>query len=202
MTAALIDRRMLLAAGLMVPAAAIAARLAPPDTALNAAAIRWPLGAGREMHGYMAIPARARGRQPAVLVIGGRDTPDAAARALVRAAAQAGFVSCTANTASLIDDRLADDMAATAQWLANGRYGTGRIGAVGLAGGLAATSALAAGPALRAAVLYGDAAPVGGATPTLAFRQRGDGWSAEGAPGVEWSIAWDQGMAFLRAKLT
>ena len=135
-------------------------------------------------------------------MIGGRDTPDTAARELVRAAARAGFVSCTANTASLIDDRLADDLAATAQWLANGRYGTGRIGAIGLAGGIAATVALATGPALRATVLFGGSPTVTASPALLAFRHASDGWSTAGAPGSDWATAWEQAMLFLRQRLT
>ena len=46
-----------------VPAGA-ASRLPPPKIG----AIRWP-GPGYDLHGYMAIPAKARGRQPAVLVL-------------------------------------------------------------------------------------------------------------------------------------
>ncbi len=205
----LMNRRAVLAGGLMLPGTAMAARIAPADAEVNAAAIHWPAGATRELHGYMAIPAGARGRQPAVLVIGGRDTPDTVQRALVRATAQAGFVACTANGASILDETLADDMRATAGWLANGRYGTGRVGAIGLGAGTPAAIALAGDRTVTAAVAFdAPAVPAGGA-PVLLFRQTGAGsWSAlpgtasSAGPAEDWARAWTHAMAYLREHLT
>ncbi len=174
----------------------------------DTAAIHWPIGPGRELHGYMAIPARARGRQPAVVVIGGRDTPDPFARQLVRSAARAGFVTCTANRASVLPDTIVDDMRATARWLADGRYGTGRVAAVGLGSGVATTLALAAEGALVAAVTFGDAAPVASGAPVLSFRPAGRGWVPLTGPGTtptlaqDWAQAWVAAMAYLREHLT
>lgn len=192
----------------MLPGMALAAKLAPPDVEVNATAIRWPVGSGRELHGYMAIPARARGRQPAVLVIVGRDTPDLRARELVRGVAQAGFVACTVNGASILPENFTNDLRATARWLANGRYGTGRIGAIGLSGGIAATLALAGDRTIAAAVTFGEAdAPPEGA-PLLAFRPAGTGWGpltprdASPTLGQAWIQAWAGAMAFLREHLT
>ncbi len=198
-----LDRRLLLAGGLMLPGAVLAAKLAPPDAEVNESAVHWPIGGGREQHGFMAVSARARGRQPAVLVIGGRDTPDAFARALVHSVAQAGFVACTINAAAVVPDRLTDDLRATAAWLANGRYGTGRIGAIGLGSGTAGTIALAAGGALVAAVLFGEGtAPAG--IPILSFRRQGSDWQEAADPNMrgDWAESWQRALHYLRAHLT
>lgn len=197
-----IDRRLLLAGGLMLPAAALAAKLAPPDAEVSESPIHWPIGGGRELHGFMAISARARGRQPAVLVIGGHDTPDIFSRALVHSVAQAGFVACTVNVASLSVHGFIDDMRATARWLANGRYGTGRIGAIGLAGGVDPTIALVADGTLAAAATFGGATP-SGESPILSFRPAGTGWrqAADQNGPVEWAQAWPVAVAYLRTRL-
>jgi hypothetical protein len=196
----LIDRRFLLAGGLMLPGAALAAKLAPPDVEVNEAAIHWPIGGGREMHGFMAISARARGRQPAILVIG---TPDSFARDLVKSVAQAGFVACTTNAAALSRDRLADDMRATVGWLANGRYGTGRVGAVGVAGGVETVMALAASGSIAAAVTFGDTLPAEAAH-ILSYAREGAGWSSRAEPGkpADWAEAWPHALGYLRDHLT
>ncbi|WP_404711663.1 hypothetical protein [Sphingomonas sp. MMS24-J13] len=198
----MIDRRALLASGLMLPGAALAAKLAPPDLEVNEAAVHWPIGEGRELHGYMAIPARARGRQPAVLVIGGLDAPDSFARALAKSVAQAGFVACTVNRATTTPARLTDDMRATAAWLANGRYGTGRVGAIGVAGGVDTVIALAATKTVTAAVTFGDTLTVVD-TPILAYRRAGSGWVSPVDPGepADWAEAWPRALAYLRERL-
>jgi dienelactone hydrolase len=204
----LLDRRMLLAGGLMVPAAAMAARLAPPDVKTNESAIRWPISGGRELHGFMAIPARARGRQPAVLVIGGPDTSDDMARALARSVAQAGFIACAPNKASFQGSTLVDDMRATAGWLAHGLYGTGRIGAIGMVGGAAIAKTLQGDGTLAAIVTFDDATPSAGSGSILAIRTDGTGWrlstDAAAAPLIlpDWAQAWERATAYLREHLT
>ena len=201
------DRRMLLAGGLMLPGVAMAARLAPPDIQVNEAAIRWPVGAGRELHGFMAIPARARGRQPAIMVIGDPDTPDATSRALVRSVAQAGFVACTPNAASFQSTTVADDMRATAQWLANSRYGTGRVGGIGVGKGAGTAALLAGDGTLAAAVSLGAGTPVGGGS-ILTVQADGAGWSLTAGPAAvpipasDWPQAWDRITGYLREHLT
>lgn len=203
-----IDRRALLAGGLMAPGAALAARLAPPDDQVNAASIRWPVGPARELHGYMAIPARARGRQPALIVFGGRDTTDLFARQLVRSAAQAGFVACTPNSAAILDDRIGDDLGATSTWLANGRYGTGRVAGVGIGSGIDPIVALVARGRLAAAATFGDAPRTPGGLPLLRVFPSGDGWATMREPGaaampdLAWAAAWAEAMTFLREHLT
>jgi carboxymethylenebutenolidase len=195
----LLDRRTLLAGGLMLPGVGIAAKLAPPDVEVNQSTIHWAVGNGRELHGYMAIPAKARGRQPAVLVIG---TPDGFARDLVKSVAQAGFVACTVNAAALTPDRLADDMRATAGWLANGRYGTGRVGAVGIDKGVDPVTALAASGAITAAVTFGDVLPAT-STLVLSYRREGSGWVSPTEPdkAADWTEAWPHALDYLRGHL-
>jgi hypothetical protein len=203
----LLDRRMLLAGGLMLPGVAVAARLAPPDLEVNEAAIRWPVAGNRELHGFMAIPARARGRQPAIIVIGGPDTSDAAARALVRSVAQAGFIACTPNIASFQAATFADDMRATARWLANGHYGTGRVGGIGMDKGADTATVLTGDGTLAAAVTLGDVTPTTGGS-VLTLRADGGGWSLAVGPGStpafvpDWPQAWQRVMSYLREHLT
>ena len=112
----------------------VPAHAAPP--AIRTAAIHWPGIEDHVVHGYMAIPAKARGRQPAVLVLAdpaavGQST----AHALVDALARAGFLACTPRG----DETLAD-LGASMRWLQGNRYATGRIALVAL-GGVAALRA-------------------------------------------------------------
>lgn len=183
----------------MLPGAALAAKLAPPDVEVNESTIHWPVGNGRELHGYMAIPAKARGRQPAVLVIG---TPDSFARALVKSVAQAGFVACTINAAALTPGRLADDMRATVDWLANGRYGTGRVGAIGVGSGGDTVIALAASGAIAAAVTFGDVLPAANNL-ILSYRREGGGWISpiKADKPADWAEAWPHALGYLREHL-
>lgn len=199
-TKTLIDRRTLLAGGLMLPGTALAAKLAPPDVAVNESPIHWPIGGGRELHGYMAIPARARGRQPGVLVIG---TPDGFARDLAKSVAQAGFVACTVNQAAVTPGGFEADMRATAGWLANGRYGTGRVGAIGIGAGAETAIALVGDGAIVAAVAFGDALASEGAA-ILSYHREGQGWSLANEPGnpADWAEAWPHALGYLREHLT
>jgi len=147
-------------AGLIATAgftASSADRLSPPKIG----AIRWP-GPGYDLHGYMAIPAKARGRQPAVLVLpdGGADT---FALGLTDALAVAGFVTCAAKTALSFNEANA-----TLHWLATNAYATGRVAAVGLGAGAALVERIAAGDSLSCGVLYdGAAGDVANVTPLL-----------------------------------
>jgi hypothetical protein len=106
--------------------ASAARRPSPPKVG----AIHWP-GPGYDLHGYMAIPAKAQGPQPAVLVL-----PDAGADTfalgLTDALAVAGFVTCTPKTALSLEEATA-----TLHWLATNAYATGRVAAVALGGGAA-----------------------------------------------------------------
>ncbi len=202
------DRRTLLAmlaASAFAPGAP-AARIAPPDARVNDAAIRWPIGGGRVLHGYMAIPARARGRQPAVLVIG--DGAADALRATARAVAQAGFVACAPNGPFAPGEAIAADMDATARWLAGNAYATGKVGAIGSGAGAAIVAGLAERRSLAAAVTFGGAVSAGTRAPLLRFvpDARGDRWVSAGAgasaTSLDWADAWARAASFLREQLT
>jgi dienelactone hydrolase len=104
-------------------------------------AIRWP-GPGHDLHGFMAIPAKAHGRQPAVLVL-----PDAGADrfalGLSDALAQAGFVACVGKDPLSLDEALA-----SLRWLGTNAYATGKVGAVGTGAGVALIARIAAAGSL------------------------------------------------------
>lgn len=92
-------------------------------------AIRWP-GPGYEMHGFMAVPARAHGPQPAVLVVPDSEGADRFALGVTDALALAGFVTCIPRALASLDEAMA-----TVRWLATNRYATGKVGAVGFGWG-------------------------------------------------------------------
>jgi dienelactone hydrolase len=100
-------------------------------------AIRWP-GPGHDLHGFMAIPAKAHGRQPAVLVL-----PEAGADRfaldLTDALALAGFVACVAKEPLSLDEALA-----SLHWLGTNAYATGKVAAVGTGAGAALVERIAA----------------------------------------------------------
>jgi len=167
-----------------VPAGA-ASRLPPPKIG----AIRWP-GPGYDLHGYMAIPAKARGRQPAVLVLpdGGADT---FALGLTDALAVAGFVTCAPKTALSVEE--AD---ATLHWLATNAYATGRVAAVGLGAGAALVEHVAAEGSLSCGVLYdGAAGDVANATPLLHLPPPAS------IDAARYAAAWKDAIGFLAAHL-
>jgi carboxymethylenebutenolidase len=131
------------------------------------------------MHGYMAIPAKAHGRQPAVMVVHGTSGLDDYTRDLARRIALAGFVTCAPDFLSMLGGSTPDavkaqatidrldfhqtvaDAVATIRWLGSNRYATGKVGALGFfwGGGLVNRIAIASGPALTAAVSYYGPAP-------------------------------------------
>ena len=128
---------------------------------IHAAAIHWPGADGRLVHGYMALPAKARGRQPAVLVLtDGAVAGQTAAHALVDALASAGFLACTPR-----GDEPDADLGASLAWLRTNRYATGKLAIVAL--GPAATARAVAidinadGVPAATALLVFDAAPTG-----------------------------------------
>lgn len=158
---------------------AVAAIVAPDDKRLRTSAIHWPATDGRTLHGYMAIPAKARGRQPAVMVVHDDRGLDDHIRDLTRRIALEGFVVCAPDffwgagetsadraaaraTIGRLDlARTVADAAATVHWLATNRYATGKVGAVGFGwgGALVDRTAIAAGSELVAAVAYYGPAP-------------------------------------------
>jgi dienelactone hydrolase len=131
------DRRAFVAGSIALAALPLRAAKAPPPPKVGA--IRWP-GPGHDLHGYMAIPAKARGRQPAVLVL-----PDAGADRfaldLTDALALAGFVACVAKDPLSLDEALA-----SLRWLGTNAYSTGKVAAVGAGAGAALIGPLAATP--------------------------------------------------------
>ena len=161
------DRRLFLCgAAALVATAGQAAK--PPVTATSR--ISWAGANGHVLHGYMAIPGKARGRQPAVLVIGEAGelppAPDADARRLVEAIAAAGFVACTADHVTGLAD-----LRASLTWLRSNRLATGRVALAAI--GTAAETArrlLAADPGRVGALLLvgSDIAP-GADIPSLAI---------------------------------
>ena len=148
------DRRAFVAGSIALAALALRAAKAPPQPKVGA--IRWP-GPGHDLHGFMAIPAKAHGRQPAVLVL-----PDAGADRfaldLTDALALAGFVACVAKDALSLDEALA-----SLHWLGGNAYATGKVAAVGTGAGAALIEriAAAAGNPLTCAVMFdgGQAGP-------------------------------------------
>jgi carboxymethylenebutenolidase len=134
---------------------------ARPPAPPKIAAIRWP-GPNGDLHGYMAIPAQARGPQSAVLVIPDTSGSDRFALGLVDALAIAGFVACLPKALASLDEALA-----TVRWLATNRYGTGRVAAIGLGWGGELTDRVAASPhpILAACVTFGASASVASPVP-------------------------------------
>jgi len=138
-------RRAFVGGSIVLAAFPLLAAKSPPPPKVGA--IRWS-GPGHDLHGYMAIPAKAHGPQPAILVI-----PDGAADTfalgLTDALALAGFVACVAKAPLSFDEA-----AATLRWLGTNRYATGRVGAVGVGAGAAIAQRIAATGLLECAVLF------------------------------------------------
>lgn len=139
---------------------AFAARKPPPP---KVGAIRWP-GPGYELHGYMAVPAKAHGHQPAVLVIPDTNGADRFALGLTDALALAGFVACIPSALASLDEGLA-----TVRWLATNSYATGQVGAVGIGWGTGLVERIAAAPdsMLACGVVFGSNPAAGGGTVPL-----------------------------------
>lgn len=123
-----------------VAAVALPAFAAKAPPAPKIGAIRWP-GPGYELHGFMAVPAKAHGRQPAVLVLPDTSGADRFALGLTDALAQAGFVTCIPRALASIEEGLA-----TVRWLAANNYATGKVGAVGIGWGAALLGQMVAAP--------------------------------------------------------
>lgn len=150
-------------------------------------AIHWS-GPGHELHGYMAIPAKAHGPQPAILVL-----PDAGADqfalGLTDALALAGFVACVAKNALTADEAMA-----TIRWLGSNRYATGKVGLVGTGAGATMARRIAAAPdiPLSCTILFDGAADVGEETSLLHLPMLN-----AAVDSVRYGAAWQQAIAFL-----
>ena len=209
--AAVLDRRAFTAFVLTLPIAgrASAARLAPAGLNVKSSAIHWPVEGIAEVHGFMAVPDRARGRQPAVLIVGDRGTEGDLLRATTIAVAQAGFVGCapTHGAGTLTDAAITTELKGSARWLATNRYATGSVGAIGFGAGADLCAQLAANGDVAAAILFGARRPVGGPA-LLSFEVDGSGgWHAAASPSAaeafapDWASVWSQATTFLREHL-
>jgi len=183
-------RAFMLAAGAFAALPIAAAKPSPPPRTAN---IRWP-GPGHDLHGYMAIPARAHGPQPAVLVVHDIVGADDFTRRLTDALAQAGFVTCAPNKLASLEEATA-----TVRWLATNAYATGRVGAIGIGWGTALVDRIAAAsePPPAAAVTLGASDPAGipAALPLLRLAP------LDGLSGDAYAAEWRQMIAFLRQHL-
>jgi carboxymethylenebutenolidase len=168
---------------------AIAAKPPPPPKTAN---IRWP-GPDHEIHGYMAIPAKAHGPQPAVLVVHDSGGADTFIRSLADRLADAGFVACAPTRLASLDEATA-----TVGWLATNAYATGKVAAVGIGWGGELVQRIAAAPDTRldAAVTFGASESTQNTpVPLLPFGP------IAAMAAADYAQAWLQTLAFLKAKL-
>jgi len=172
---------------------ALAAKRTPPPPKVGA--IHWP-GPGHDLHGFMAIPAKAHGRQPAVLVVPDISGADSFALSLTDALALAGFVACIPRTFPSIDEALA-----TVHWLSTNLYSTGKVAAIGLGQGGEMVRQIGGAPQgqLAAAILFGTAPLAQPEPPTLAL----DSAAQLAAAGRDvYDQAWQRAIDFLKEHLT
>lgn len=158
---------------------AAAAIVAADDKRLNTRVVTWSVGPGRQMSGYMAIPAKARGKLPAIVVVHENRGLNDHIRDIARRLALDGYVALAPDfltpgagtptdedaargKIALLDlQQTTADGVATIRWLKTDRFTTGRIGTVGFCwgGALVDRLAVAAGDTLTAAVAYYGPAP-------------------------------------------
>ena len=171
--------------------AAFPATAVKPLTPPKSANIHWQ-GPGGALHGYMAIPAKAHGAQPAVMVVHDAGGADAFIRNLTDRVAQAGFVACAPTRLASLDEA-----AATVKWLATNAYATGKVGAIGIGWGGALLERVAAlSPSgLAAIVNFGASDDMGGQVPTLRLDALGH------YSGDHYAQAWARAIAFLKEHL-
>lgn len=162
---------------------AAAAIVPADDPRVKTATVRQTVSPGRTLSLYMALPAKAHGRQPAVMVVHENRGLNDHIRDIARRVALAGFVACAPDFLSAAGGTPADEHAArimiskldlaqvtadavgTVQWLGRNPRGeqvlTGRVGAIGFCwgGALVDRVAIAAGDALAAGIAYYGPAP-------------------------------------------
>lgn len=162
---------------------AAAAVIPADDPRLKTATVRQTVSVGRTLSLYMALPAKARGRHPAVMVVHENRGLNDHIRDVARRVALAGYVACAPDflsgrggtppdedaarlmTAKLDLAQVTADAVATVQWLGRNPPGdrvlTGKVGALGFCwgGALVDRVAVAAGDALAAGVAYYGPAP-------------------------------------------
>lgn len=159
---------------------AAAAIVAEDDKRLTARMVHWPGANGHQLFGYMAIPKKHAKKPPAVLVVHENRGLQPYTRDVARRLAVAGFVGVALDFLSPQGGTPADedkaramiaaldiptataDGVATIDWLAAHKLLSGKVGVVGFCwgGAMADRLAVAAGPALKAAVaFYGPPPP-------------------------------------------
>ena len=185
------SRRVFVAGSIALTAFAGRAAKSPPPPKIGA--IYWP-GPTHDLHGFMAVPAKARGPQPAVLVLPGPAGADQFALGLTDALALAGFVACVPKTPLALDECLA-----TLRWLATNPFATGKVAAVGFGDRAGLVDRLSAAPDARLScgVVFGDST---GGTATAVPILRLPGLTAGSDP-ASYAQSWQQAMGFLDAHL-
>ena len=155
-------------------------QVAADDARVRGRTIEWEPRPGRHYRGYSAEPAQIRGRPPLVIVVHENRGLNDHIRDVARRLAVAGFsalapdfLSTSGGTPDNDEDRartmigaldlaeIAADGAATIQWHASPAGGSRKLGCVGFCwgGGMTDRLAVAAGPALKAAVPFYGPAP-------------------------------------------
>lgn len=172
------------AAGLLFSSIASHAQAAPQvaadDARIRTRELEWEARPGRHYRGYNAAPANGRGTEPLVIVIHENRGLNDHIRDVTRRLAIAGysavapdFLSTAGGTPAGDDDRartmigqldmaeITADGAAMVRWLASPESGSRKVGAIGFCwgGGMVNRLAVAAGPALSAAVPFYGPAP-------------------------------------------
>jgi carboxymethylenebutenolidase len=162
---------------------AAAAIIPADDPRLKTATVRQKVSEGRVLSLYMAVPAKAHGPHPAVMVVHENKGLDEHIRDVARRVALAGYVACAPDFLTVAGGTPADedtarrmigrldlvqttlDALACVQWLGRNPPGnqvlTGKVGALGFCwgGALVDRTAVAAGTALAAGVSYYGPAP-------------------------------------------
>jgi carboxymethylenebutenolidase len=160
--------------------AAAAPQVAADDRRVSGRTIEWEPRPGRHYRGYSVEPVEVNGHPPLVVVVHENRGLNEHIRDIARRLAVAGFsalapdfLSTSGGTPDNDEDRartmigaldlaeIAADGAATIQWHASRAGGSRKVGCVGFCwgGGLTDRLAIAAGPALKAAIPFYGPAP-------------------------------------------
>jgi dienelactone hydrolase len=186
------DRRAFVAGSFALAAFPAPAAKSPPPPKIGA--IHWP-GPGYELHGYMAVPAKAHGPQPAVLVVHDSGGTDRFALGLTDALALAGFVACAPRKLASLEEGVA-----TVRWLATNAYATGKVAAIGLGWGGALVERIAAAPGslLSCGIAFGgtETETAAGAIPILRLPAL-----TATEDKAAYAASWQQAIDFLTAHL-
>ncbi|WP_420139407.1 dienelactone hydrolase family protein [Sphingomonas sp.] len=160
----------------------------PPPKTAN---IRWP-GPGHDLHGYMAIPAKAHGPQPAVLVVHDAGGADPFTRGLCDQLAAAGFVACAPIRLASLEEAVA-----TVHWLASNAYATGKVAGLGLGWGASLLERVAASPQPQLTAMVTFSADRIADLPVPALHLQ----AVAQLQGEAYAQAWQQTLVFLKDHL-